>query len=42
MPWVASLNFASLLQDEPADPGQLLLAPIFLGKPDTGARSALN
>jgi len=32
VPWVAPLNFASRLQDEPADVGLLLIAPIFLGK----------
>jgi hypothetical protein len=36
---VTPLNFASMLQDEPADVGQLLIAPIFLGKPGAGARS---
>jgi hypothetical protein len=39
MPWVAPLNFAAMLQDEPADVGQLLIAPIFLGKPGAGACS---
>jgi hypothetical protein len=39
VPWVAPLNFAAMLQDEPADVGQLLIASIFLGKPGAGAGS---
>jgi hypothetical protein len=41
-PSAAPLNFAAMLQDEPADVGQLLIAPIFLGMPGAGAHSALN
>jgi len=40
--WIAPLNLAAMLRDEPADIGQLLIASHFLGKPGSGAQPTLT